>query len=319
MERLPPAVLMVCTMLAAGLALIAASLLQTSERFWYWKQARQVQQGEIVSSEGVLRVGQTLTFACPPKSPTNTASETPIHNSTTSGMENRALMPHTRSVPGNNMSSVRGVVGRVVEQQRGLLIFALEAEETTPFRTPNAALFAPRVGDTLTLLATGAGEMYRFEAKARAVAPDPNAPNRMLVTVKLPFWLARIQRRQYMRAPVQTGATMRAVVSFDKPDDTCSEAVRCALLDLSGGGLRMEVANVHSPHAIARLYDCLPSGSVVDIDLDLPLLRGSVVRARIQSCQRVAARGGLALSLRGEFIQLPSWQQEVIISHVFQA
>ena len=112
---------------------------------------------------------------------------------------------------------------------------------------------------------------------------------------------------------------LRPAVTFDKPAGNRMEAVRCSLLDLSGGGLRLEVANTHSPHAIARLCDNLPSGSVVDVDLDLPLLRGETMRVRVKSCQRVVARGGLALRLRGEFIELPAWQQEILISYVFQA
>ena len=67
MERLSLTVWMVWAMLIAGLALIVASLLQTSERFWHWKRARQAHRGEIVASEGVLRVGQALTLAYQPK------------------------------------------------------------------------------------------------------------------------------------------------------------------------------------------------------------------------------------------------------------
>ena len=322
MERLPLTVWMVWAMLIAGLALIVASLLQTSERFWHWKRARQAHQGEIVASEGVLRVGQALTLACQPKAQNHTARTSSFHHADTfpnvdrfdSGFETNA-----QGAPGNDTATVRGITGRVVEQPRGLLVFALESDEITPSHLSAVTRYAPSVGDTLTLLATGASEMYRFEAKTRAVHPAPDAPNRTLVTVKLPFWLARIQRRQHVRAVVQAGVMLCPIVSFDKPAGNRMEAVRCSLLDLSGGGLRLEVANTHSPHAIARLCDNLPSGSVVDVDLDLPLLRGETMRIRIKSCQRVVARGGFALRLRGEFIQLPAWQQESIISHVFQA
>lgn len=320
MERLTLTVWMVGAMLTTGLALVAVSLLQSSERFWHWKQARQTQQGETVPSEGVLRVGQTLTFDCLPKPVTTMASMRPISDPTACDTANAALMMCPQNVQENKRPSGRGVVGRVLEQQRGLLVFALETEEITPSRTSRIVRFTPSVGDTLTLLATGADEMYRFEAQAQTVHADPHAPNRTLVTVKLPSTLTRIQRRQHVRASIQTGATLQTVAAKPNQSDApCTQPVRCALVDLSGGGLRMEVANAHSPHAIARLHDCLPSGVVVDIDLDLPLLRGSAVRTRIHSCQRVATRGGLALCLRGEFIQLPSWQQEAIVNYVAQA
>ena len=319
MERLPLTVWMVWAMLAAGMALIVASLLQSSERFWHWKRARQAHQGEIVASEGVLRVGQTLAFACPPKTPNNTASKTFPYKANTLNAFDSRVGTDTRSLMGNDPPTVRGVIGRVVEQRRGLLVFALESDEITPSPVSSVTRYAPNVGDMLTLLATGASEMYRFEAKTQAVHPDPNAPNRTLVTVKLQFWLARIQRRQHVRASVQAGATLRPAVSGDKITGNRAESVRCLLLDLSGGGLRLEVANTHSPHAIARLCAALPSGSVVDVALDLPLLRGETLRVRVKSCQRVVARGGLALRLRGEFVRLPAYQQEIIISHVFQA
>ena len=74
---------------------------------------------------------------------------------------------------GNASPTVRGVTGRVVEQRRGLLVFAMEADAITPSHLSAVTRYAPNVGDTFTLLATGASEMYRFEAKAQAVHPDP--------------------------------------------------------------------------------------------------------------------------------------------------
>lgn len=295
-------------MLGVGAVLTVVSLWQASERFWHWKRARQIHQGEIVPAASALRSGQALAFA---------ASAT-LSNSQT----------------GN-------YAAKILSLKRNALLFSVDSSDAAAYLETDVTLPVPEVGETLLLQVTGTDALYRFTTQARTVHSDLEMSGRYLISVTVPFWVTSVQRREHVRAAVQVGVTLRldprpagiqavswsaeTMAARTQMEETMSagtgsvEMLRGQLLDLSGGGLRLELAGGYSPHTVARLYEKLSVGAPVEIELDLPLLRSMPLRLNIRSCQRVAARGGLGLCLRGAFAAMPAMQQDTVISYVFQA
>ena len=296
---------MLWAMLAVGAGLVLASLWQTSERFWHWKRARQMDAGEVMPAETVLRIGQSLAFAAPGV-----------------GGKNDALGEQADCQEADAQGAST-CVAHISAVSRGLLWFALEMPPTRlrDMRASRAkdAHSLPQTGEALTFTVTGEDALYRFEARIRDSQPDPAQPSVTLFSVKMPMWLARIQRRQHVRVPLALRAAFEPAEVFGLALPANTGAIRGTLLDLSGGGLRMELEGAQSPHSAARLCEQLQAGALLEIKLDTPLLREETLRLAVRDCRRVARPGGLGVRLRGEFVNLPVCQRETLISMVFHA
>ncbi len=185
-------------MLLAGAGLIVASLWHTSERFWYWKQARQMAAGEVAPAAEALRIGQNFRILVG----VDTAK---LHSNSLSEEANEASFNFAAS-PCNG-----AITGQIIGLKRGFLTLLMEPETLTredeTARQRHCPIF---VGQALTVQISGDSELFRFTAAARSVDPDPEQPFRTRVVVKLPFWLARIQRRKYVRVSLQAPITLQS-------------------------------------------------------------------------------------------------------------
>lgn len=300
------AVWIVWGMLLAGAGLVLASLWHTSERFWYWKQARQMAADEVAPAAESLRIGQRFRVQ-----PSEDKAE--FHFTILSDETNAAMSDFLKSAFGETMT------GQIIGMERGLLRLLLERETLTreeeSARQRNCSI---QVGQSLTVQINGDSELFCFTAAVRSVCPDPQQPLRTLVTVKLPFWLTRIQRRQHVRAPIHTPVTLQ-IADGNNTGEIQNETLRGTLRDLSGGGLCLELDGAQRPDTLARLCAQWGGGTTLECRLNMPLVRESPLHVRIHTCERVVVRGGLSLRIRGEFVQLPAWQQESLVSLVFQA
>ena len=293
-------------MLLGGAGLVLASLRQASERFWYWKQARQMAAGEVAPAGEALSIGQRCCVMPGEANIAQGASFMPAG-------KNQGMASAFESTFGE------GMTGRIVGIQRGVLLLLLEPETITREEEQWQEKRCPvEVGQALTVQITGGSELFRFTAPVRSVQTDPEQPFKMQVTVKLPFWLARIQRRQHVRASIHSGVTLQTA-SASNTGSVSGETLRGTVRDLSGGGLCLELDTAQRPDTLARLCAQWYEGALVECRLNVPLLRENAVPLRIHSCERIVVRGGLGLRIRGEFAHMPAWQQETLINMVFQA
>ncbi len=317
------AVWIVWAMLLTGAGLILASLWQASERFWYWKQARQLAAGEVAQATAALCAGQRFRIAAGEDKAAAT-SAFPREGHTAAGLVASASVADT--IFGEPEASIGSeMTGRIIGMSRGLLLLLLEPETITRDERGAIALRnSLRVGQTLALQVTGDSELFRFEATVRSVRPDPEQPLCTQIAVKLPFWLARIQRRRHVRASIHSGAAVQMTdnpgsIGNNRAKENVNNVLRGTLRDLSGSGLCLELDSVLRPDTIARLCEQWDRNALLKCRLNLPLLRDEPLKLRVHSCERIVVRGGLGLRVRGEFVELPAWQQETIISLVFQA
>ena len=293
-------------MLLTGAGLVVASLWHTSERFWYWKQARQMAAGEVAPAAEALRVGQR--FRVLP------------------GEDRAGFNPQYISKEANEALSDfvtagfdKPMTGQIVGMKRSLLTLLLEPETLTREDEKAQGRNAPvQAGQMLNVQVNGDSELFRFTASVRGVMPDPEQPLKTRVEVKLPLWLARIQRRQHVRASIQAPVTLQTTAE-DNYGKSIRETLRGTLRDLSGGGLCLELDGAQRPDTLARLCAQWDGSAILECRLNLPLARETALRLRVHSCERIVTRGGLSLRVRGEFDQIPAWQQETLVSLVFQA
>ena len=298
------AVWIIGAMLLIGAALIVASLRHTSERFWYWKQARQMVEGEVAPAVDILRMDQQVHVLSITDTDAQAGSQ--LSEAADRGME-------------YGITTRAAMNGRIVGIERGRLRLRLEPKTLTRAEEQAWGNYSPvYVGQTLNLQITGSSALFRFSTLALCVASDPEHPFCTHVEVELPAWLARIQRRQHVRALIHSKVTLQAA----EENGTVHNATKilCGTLrDLSGGGLCLELDSPQSPDTIARLCEQWGDGALLECRLSLPHLRETPLCLSVRSCERIVARGGLSLRLRGKFAQIPIEQQQTLISLVFQA
>ena len=174
---------------------------------------------------------------------------------------------------------------------------------------------APKRGATLRLTVAGEGAIFRLEVPVLDVAACAEKRGDCLLTVKRPTWLARIQRRNHVRIPI----ALPAAFEFAHPTNRLTErtAQHGTIIDLSGGGLCADIGGALGLRDSAELLALLKPDTILRARLPIPAL-ASPPLVRICLSERVAVRGGLGVRVACEFLPMPSWEQDLIIQHIFR-
>ena len=177
-------------------------------------------------------------------------------------------------------------------------------------------------GAHISVSVTAASEIFKFSARIRDLIARPNG---ILLVVSRPSILVRIQRRKHARVPLAVPATIeRAWMSPDAACDSNIDAMLASIpvhgtvRDLSGGGLRAHLGGVDGLQQIDTLLRRFQPDAIVRIRLPFPTLPHGSVLARIVSSGRAVTSGGLTVAVACEFLPMPTWEQEIVIQHVFQ-
>jgi hypothetical protein len=90
------------------------------------------------------------------------------------------------------------------------------------------------------------------------------------------------------------------------------------LLNLSGGGFCAELGPIASLHEVDRLLEELRTERSLRSHFRLPGLSGTILVARVRVAERTALSGGIGVRVACEFVELPSWERELVIQQVFR-
>jgi len=277
--------------LGAGFLLSLIGLRHSSERFWHWRRVRQIHAGEIIAAEGALEVGQEA-----------------------------ALLPASLPVDATENALYSASIVEVGKQ----IVLRLEREVIETLAQVDALRPTPGAlaGVPLAVQIRGASALYRFEALVCRVDSDKTGQKtHCLVTLKRPLWLARIQRRNYLRTQ------LTLPVDFQLMTETAGGKLACAgcapvsgtLIDLSGGGLCANVGSGAAPSGAAAMMRNYPPGSILLVRHSLPLLSQTPLYVRVLKRDTVIVRGGLGMQIACAFLPMKSWEQDILVQQVFRA
>ena len=170
-------------------------------------------------------------------------------------------------------------------------------------------------GAAVNLTITTQNALYRLSTVVVSSSPDTEREGIVILRLARPFWMARIQRRKHVRVPLKADALFNHVdTAAPIPDPMMGQIV-----NLSGGGVRVEMGRSCSPVEAAEILGRYEPGTLLRLRLGLPAFRGTALLARVCTRQRTVVRGGLDVQIACEFMPMASWEQELLISHIFRA
>jgi c-di-GMP-binding flagellar brake protein YcgR len=283
----PLAAWVIWSMLGGGAALSLAGLWRSGERFWHWRQARQLYGGETVLAADLLSSGQEVRV-------------TPHTGSGVSAATSHGL-PASVTLVGKR------TVTLYVETGAG---GALVAREPIPDWV--------KLGMTVSVAFTGVQCLFRFDSRVLDASGTRAA---CTLTLARPHWLERIQRRQHFRVALSLPATFEQAEGYYTASFGGSPLApphHGTLIDLSVGGLCARLECGSSPQQIAQLLERFAPDTILRVRLPIPALSGSPVLIRVRDCRRVVVSGGLGVVIACMFLVMPAWEQELVASKVFE-
>ena len=320
-SRTQAIVLLYWTMLLSGAALSGFGLCHKLVRYREWRLADRNDEGEIVFGDDRIGVGLSVTLA----------------------PGERVLDADSGGVAAGRVVSISGknLVIALDPEAAGLFAGDGANEATTRRAGANRTACSPPIaggwaaaeqcryfpevrqliGSRVTVTAVGQSEIYRFAARVRDVRFTDGSAR---VFLARPTVLTRIQRRRHARVRLSVPATFERVWPSDSDLNSGVAASHVSaprhgtVRDLSGGGLRAQLGGVLRIHELDAMLGLYQPGSTVRIGLPFPALSRNSVVARICSSERAVTVGGLTLQVACEFLPMPTWEQEIVIQHVFR-
>lgn len=278
-------------LLLTGLALVCSDLWRSAVRYREWRCLRADHEGEIVQGDTIVQAGQVVSL--------------------------RPLQSGSRSKDGTLLPAY------VASVDKKLMTLALEPSSgPEPRGLQRKAVTEtipawPLLGTMAHFTLTGEDALYRFCAPVRDVQVDIRKPGQRLLVVERPTWMARVQRRQHVRTPIQLP------VAFERTGEEGSNQPRIALpgtvLELSAGGFQANIGGVHSLGEADTLLRAFPPGTVLRVRLASPGLAESPLLARVRLSGKAVVRGGIGVRVACEFLPMASWEQDLLIQYVFRA
>ncbi len=269
--------------LASGAALSLMGLMQNSRKYSEWKRLKELHDGDILPVDDRLKLGANGTIQ-------------PISNS--EGKSACSIYTQLTSLDAKSM---------VISAER----------DSTVIQHDNSILDELGVssGNQVNLTLTASNALFRLHTRVLSCEPDLQKQGKFTIRLARPFWMVRIQRRKHVRVPLKADAL------FDHAEvvDPVPDPIMGQIVDLSGGGVRVDVGRPCSPNEAAELLERYEPGTVLRFRLGLPAFRGTALLARVCTRQRTAIKGGLGVQIACEFMPMASWEQELLISHVFRA
>ncbi len=173
-------------------------------------------------------------------------------------------------------------------------------------RLPDETLQVARHGVPLSIRFVSDTGSYRFDGRVLRV--DLTNPGRLLLIVRRPLWLARVQRRRFFRTPLGVPASLAIIGSVN------AVAPRSAMVDdMSGNGFSAIVGAALGPIAAADLESNYTVGSTAIIRLPIASLRELPLHASVKSVRRIATRGGIGVQIACEFLPMSHPEQELLV------
>ncbi len=274
-------------MLIAGGALSLAGLARSYERFWHWRQARALYHGEMIAAAERLKRGQEISVSS--------------HTQCTGHENHRRLLARVTDVSGRSLT------------------LALDESPDLPLTMREGGVPLPpwmKLGATVDGIFTNEDARYRFETTiqdARAVGCH------WLLTLAVPRWLEREQRRRYFRVALSLPATFECTDGYQCGANRTIAAPppqHGALINLSAGGLCADLMCGESPIRAAQLMEQFTPDSILRVRLPIAALSSQSVLVRVRQCNTVIVRGGLGVRIACVFLSMPSWEQELIAQKV---
>jgi c-di-GMP-binding flagellar brake protein YcgR len=279
------------SLLLTGLALVCGDLWRSAMRFREWRCLRAEHEGEIVLGDAIVQAGQVVSL--------------------------RPLQSGSRPTEGTLLPAY------VASVEKKLLTLALEpASGSDPRGLQRNAVIGtipawPLLGTLTHITLIGEDALYRFCAPVRDVRVDTRKPGQRLLVVERPTWMARIQRRQHVRAPIHLP------VAFERTGEESRDRPHTALpgtvIELSAGGFQANMAGVHSLHEADMLLRTFPPGTVLRVRLASPGLAETPLLARVRLSGKAVVRGGIGVRVACEFLPMASWEQDLLVQYVFRA
>ncbi len=281
------------TLLLTGMVLVFGDLWRNVVRFREWCRLRAEQEGEIVLGDSVLQAGLAAHFASEPRTGVPATTET--------------------------------WQAYIADVEKKLITLALDqpllpAAELRREAIADSLPAWPKLGTLVSITVTGEDALYRFFATVRDVRRDARKPGQRVLVVDRPTWMARVQRRQHVRARIQMPAAFERAAQ-DEPvrRDSVRVSLPGTLIELSAGGFQANLEGVRSLRDADRLTRSLTPGTVLRVRLSTPALAQTPLLARVRSCGKAVVRGGVGVRMACEFLPMHSWEQELIIQDVFRA
>lgn len=205
--------------------------------------------------------------------------------------------------------SLRGNwTGHITRVEKSTLTLAVEWESEFP--VPQHGLPVLKSGQSVLLQVTGDKCLYRFAVNLRDVREAGEHGSKRLLVVSFPPTVTQVQRRRFPRHSLSIPATVTHAEHYaDVPHHG-------TVVDISAGGLRMELGKVLTVSEAAHLVETYHSGTLLRIRLPLPTLPHQGLLGRVCSCERTAQRGGLGVRIACEFLPMPEWDAELCLTHL---
>lgn len=176
----------------------------------------------------------------------------------------------------------------------------------------------PAEGEQVLLTVTGETALYRFEAEVHDVRPHPDRAHSLLLAVERPLWVVRVQRRRHARAPLHAELTLESPGTREVPAHP-RLPLPVKLVNLSGGGMRVEIGHGLPLKEAEELVNAFQPGTPLRVRLPIGGLAETPLSAEVRIAERAAVSGGVGVRLACEFLPMASWEQELLIQHVFRA
>ena len=208
------------------------------------------------------------------------------------------------------ISSYGTWTGWIIRNDGAALSLSAEWEGDFPGQLPPAF---PRTDDSLAVTVTGKQAVYRFKGQILDLREDTERPNKCLLVIALPTTVTSLQRRRSARQSLTVPATL--ILAENHADALPQHAT---IREMSAGGLQADVGKAISVSEATRLMETYQAGTLLHIRLPLPLIPGEGILARVRSCERTAQRGGLGVRIACEFLPMPDFDADLLITHLFR-
>lgn len=210
---------------------------------------------------------------------------------------------------GSRLPVQGGWSGWILRNDGSALSLSAEWESDFPGQTPPKF---PVVGDPLTARVTGTQSLYQFASSVLDSREDAERPAKRLLVIALPAEITTLQRRRSPRQLLTVPATLELA------ENRSALPQHGTIKDISAGGLRAELGSVVTVSEATRLVETYKAGTLLRIRLPLPLIPSEGILARVCSCERTAQRGGLGVRIACEFLPMPNFDADLVISQLFR-
>lgn len=169
-----------------------------------------------------------------------------------------------------------------------------------------------KIGCALTIHFAAKSALYEMECKLKdIISSEKSSPK--LITSR-PRWISKIQRREHVRANVDIPGTLQIY-----PVTVDHLPLHTNLVNLSGNGFNAFVFHNGPISILDKLLIQFVPNTIVELRLPIPILSSSRLAAKIVTAEKATIAGGIAISVRAQFVSLHAWEEDVLVQCVFKS